>query len=90
MTKDMTTKNNKVYTPNEVAKVLKLSDATVYKLIKDGEIIAKKFGNVYRIPESSLSFIFTGLDFDLLQADQIDKQQLTRIHKELNKVRKSI
>lgn len=90
MTKDSTTKNNKVYTPNEVAKVLKLSDATVYKLIKDGEIIAKKFGNVYRIPESSLSFIFTGLDFDLLQADQIDKQQLTRIHKELNKVRKSI
>ena len=33
-----------VYTPEEVAQILKLSKSTVYDLINRGEIIAKKYG----------------------------------------------
>lgn len=68
--------NSVVYTPEQTAQLLQLSKATVYKLIEKGEIIAKKFGNVYRIPKSSLSFIFSGLDYDLYQQDQLDRQAL--------------
>ena len=56
--------NIKVYTPEEVAGLLKLSKNTIYDLISRGEIIAKRIGKVYRIPASSLSFVFTGLDSD--------------------------
>lgn len=65
-----------VYTPEQTARLLQLSKATVYKLIEKGEIIAKKFGNVYRIPKSSLSFILSGLDYDLYLQDQLDRQAL--------------
>jgi excisionase family DNA binding protein len=66
-----------VYTPEQTAELLQLSKATVYKLIEKGEIIAKKFGNVYRIPKSSLSFIFSGLDYDLYLQEQLDRQELS-------------
>jgi putative molybdopterin biosynthesis protein len=52
---------NKVYTPEQVAAILQLSKKTVYELIGKGEIVAKKIGKVYRIPASSISFVFTGL-----------------------------
>ena len=78
-----------VYTPEQVAKILQLSKNTVYDLINRGEIIAKKIGKVYRIPASSLSFVFTGLDEDLLQAEIEDKKNLSLIHKVLSQVRKS-
>ncbi|MBI3069914.1 MAG: helix-turn-helix domain-containing protein [Candidatus Levybacteria bacterium] len=50
----------KAYTPQQVAEMLQLSKNTVYQLISRGEIVAKKIGKVYRIPQNSLSFIFTG------------------------------
>ena len=48
----------KAYTPKQVAIMLQLSKNTIYQLINRGEIVAKKIGKVYRIPVSSLSFIF--------------------------------
>lgn len=78
----------KAYTPEQVAQMLQLSRNTVYELINRGEIIAKKLGKVYRIPTSSISFLFTGLDSDLYQASENDKKNLPRIKKELKKVRK--
>jgi len=63
-----TTSINKVYTPEQVADILQLSKKTVYELIAKGEIVAKKIGKVYRIPASSISFVFTGLDIDLYKA----------------------
>lgn len=77
----------KVYTPEQVAQILQLSKATVYGLIKEGEIVAKKIGKVYRIPASSISFAFTGLDYDLFEAEQQDKKELSAIEKELKKAR---
>lgn len=81
---------SKTYTPEQVAEMLQLSKNTVYDLIKRGQIIAKKLGKVYRIPASSISFIFTGLDFDLYTAEKEDKKKLEKVQKELAKVRASL
>lgn len=80
----------KVYTPEQVAEILQLSKNTVYQLINRGEIVAKKIGKVYRIPTSSLAFIFTGFDEDLYQAQKEDLKNLAKVEKELAKVRKSL
>lgn len=85
-----TTSNTKAYTPEQVAQMLQLSKNTVYELISKGEIIAKKLGHVYRIPASSIAFLFTGLDNDLYLAEQSDKKNLPRIERELKKARKSL
>lgn len=77
----------KVYTPEQIAEILQLSKNTVYDLINRGEIVAKKIGKVYRIPASSISFVFTGLDYDLYKAEKEDLKQLSRIQEELEKVR---
>lgn len=77
----------KVYTPEQVAEILQLSKNTVYDLISRGEIVAKKVGKVYRIPASSLSFVFTGLDSDLYQAEQEDSNNLPTINKTIKEVR---
>ena len=79
--------NIKIYTPEQVAGILQLSKNTVYELINKGEIIAKKIGKVYRIPASSISFAFTGLDFDLYQAEQGDLKEVPKIQEQLSKAR---
>ncbi|KKQ35449.1 MAG: binding domain protein, excisionase family protein [Microgenomates group bacterium GW2011_GWA2_37_6] len=83
-----TISDTKAYTPEQVAEMLQLSRNTIYELINRGEIIAKRLGKVYRIPTSSISFLFTGLDSDLYQASENDKKTLPLIEKELKKVRK--
>ena len=79
--------STKVYTPEQVASLLQLSKNTVYGLIRKGEILAKKIGKVYRIPESSLSFVFTGLDNDLLKAQEEDEKNLPRVEEAIKKAR---
>lgn len=81
---------NQVYTPEQVANMLQLSKNTVYELINRGEIVAKKIGKVYRIPAKSLSFIFTGLDFDLYMAEKVDLETLPTIQKTIRDVRKKL
>lgn len=80
----------KTYTPEQAAEILQLSKNTVYELISKGEILAKKLGKVYRIPQSSLSFVFTGLDSDLLNAEEIDRKNLTTINNSLRLTRKDL
>lgn len=80
----------KAYTPEQVAAMLQLSKNTVYDLIGRGEIIAKKIGKVYRIPPSSLSFLFTGLDDDLYKAEKADLKNVDAIQKLLAMVRKQL
>ena len=81
------TNSYKAYTPEQVAQMLQLSKNTIYDLINRGEIIAKRVGKVYRIPASSISFIFTGLDFDLYSAEKQDLKKIPLIQKELSKAR---
>lgn len=80
----------KAYTPEQVAEMLQLSKNTVYGLIKRGEIVAKKIGKVYRIPRKSISFIFTGLDYDLYQAEQTDLKNLEKVKPVLKDARKEM
>jgi len=80
----------KAYTPEQVAEMLQLSKNTVYQLINRGEIVAKKYGRVYRIPASSISFVFTGLDYDIYKMEQEDLKNIKRVHKALRQVRKSM
>lgn len=78
------------YTPEQVAQMLQLSKNTVYDLISKGEIVAKKFGKVYRIPALSLSFLFTGMDEDIYIAQMEDEKNLGRVNSALGDVRKNI
>lgn len=80
----------KVYTPEQVAEILQLSKNTIYGLIARGEIVAKKIGKVYRIPASSISFAFTGLDEDLYKAEQEDLKSIAKVHKVLSKIRSKL
>jgi len=80
----------KVYTPEQVAEILQLSKATVYQLIKSGEIAAKKLGKVYRIPASSISFAFTGMDDDIYRAQKEDEKNLAKIQKTIREVRREL
>lgn len=79
--------STKVYTPEQVAEMLQLSKNTVYGLINRGEIIAKKIGNVYRIPARSIAFVFNGLDADLSDAQAADERVLPAVEQAINAVR---
>lgn len=78
------------YTPEQVAEMLQLSKNTVYDLISRGEIVAKKFGKVYRIPAISLSFLFTGMDEDIYTAQQADENNLRKVQEIVQNVRKDV
>lgn len=79
-----------MYTPEEVAQILKLNKNTVYGLIKSGEIVAKKLGRVYRVPAASLSFALTGLDSDIQAAEKIDLENLPKVNTALKQARRSL
>lgn len=79
-----------VYTPDQVAQILQLNKNTVYGLIKNGEIIAKKIGKVFRIPAISLSFVLTGLDEDLFRAEKEDMKLQSKIRQELAQARQAL
>lgn len=79
--------STKVYTPEQVAEILQLSKNTVYGLINRGEIIAKKIGNVYRIPARSIAFVFNGLDADLSDAQAADERILPQVERALGDAR---
>ncbi len=85
-----TVSNIRAYTPEQVADMLQLSKGTIYSLIERGEIIAKKIGKVYRIPKSSISFLFTGLDSDLYTAEKEDIKTLTKVRRELARARQNL
>ncbi|OGH16116.1 MAG: hypothetical protein A3C30_03020 [Candidatus Levybacteria bacterium RIFCSPHIGHO2_02_FULL_40_18] len=76
-----------MYTPEQIAEALQLSKNTVYELIARGEIVAKKLGRVYRIPASSVSFMITGLDYDLFSKEQEDMKVIPRVRQYLKKAR---
>lgn len=46
--------NNQTYTPDELAKLFKISKHTVYELIKRGELNAFKVGNMMRVDQSEV------------------------------------
>lgn len=47
--------NLKVFTPDEVAKILKVNSDTIRKYIREGKIPASKIGNTYRITSKNIT-----------------------------------
>jgi len=47
--------SNKLLTVNEVASILRVSNMTVYRLVKSGQIPAIRVGKNYRIKESDVN-----------------------------------
>jgi excisionase family DNA binding protein len=47
--------SNKLLTVNEVAAILRVSNMTVYRLIKGGQISAIRVGKNYRIKENDVN-----------------------------------
>ncbi len=72
-----------LYTPDEVAKKLKLSKYTIYEMIKRGEIPAHRIGRSLRITESQLqTFLFQSRRADNSYKAEIiiqDDEKLARI-----------
>lgn len=44
------TVERQAYTPDEVARILRISLATVYRRLEDGELPSIRIGDLYRIP----------------------------------------
>ena len=80
----------RTYTPEQISEILQLSKNTVYQLINRGEVIAKKIGKVYRIPQDSISFVFTGMDKDILKAQKKDEINLKKANKTIREVRQEV
>lgn len=55
--------HSKLYTPEEVADLLKVSKNMVYELINNNELYAKKVGRVYRIPAAAVDYFTHNLDY---------------------------
>lgn len=47
----------KLYTPEEAAEILQVHPYTIRKWLRAGKIQGKKFGRVWRIPESALEAV---------------------------------
>ena len=47
----------KLYSPDEAAELLQIHPHTIRKWLRDGKIQGKKFGRVWRIPESELEAV---------------------------------
>lgn len=45
---------DKFYTPDEIAKQLKITRQAINKWIREGKLKAVKLGRIWRIPESAL------------------------------------
>lgn len=49
--------NKEILTPEETAEYLRISKVTLYKLLKSGDVPAKKIGNQWRISKAGLDRI---------------------------------
>lgn len=80
------------YTPEQVAEIYQVSMPTIYEMIKDGRLKAKKLGDrIYRIPARELAWITYGYDEDILTMQQEDNKALTPHNvRDLKKIRKKL
>ncbi|HLE82137.1 MAG TPA: helix-turn-helix domain-containing protein [Dehalococcoidia bacterium] len=49
----------KILTPRQVAEYLQLDEATVYRYIREGKLLASKLGRQYRIPKENVDLLLT-------------------------------
>ncbi|MBD3280115.1 helix-turn-helix domain-containing protein [Candidatus Dojkabacteria bacterium] len=67
----------RTYTPEQVAEVYQVSKNTIYKMINEGRIKAKRINErVFRIPQTEVAWVEEGIDKDLIEMGQIDEAVL--------------
>ncbi|WP_019156217.1 substrate-binding domain-containing protein [Robertmurraya massiliosenegalensis] len=71
--------NDETYTPDEIAKLFKISKHTVYELVKRGELQAFKVGNKMRIDKSEVER-FKNLDSPTGKNEQLLSIQIAGSH----------
>ncbi|MGG0717329.1 helix-turn-helix transcriptional regulator [Robertmurraya massiliosenegalensis] len=71
--------NDETYTPDEIAKLFKISKHTVYELVKRGELQAFKVGNKMRIDKSEVER-FKNLDSPTGKNEQLFSIQIAGSH----------
>jgi len=72
-------KNNKIYTIEEIAEILKVHRTHVATLIKTGKLAALKIGRFYRIREDQLEQLIGGKLVAILTVD--DVAETLKIHR---------
>lgn len=73
----------RIYTPEEVAKILSLDIRTVYSYIRRGDLAAAKFGRVYRVTENQLTnFISLRAESDSTRVLRTELDKIVRQLKE--------
>jgi len=46
-----------IFTPEQAAEYLQVNRETIYRYIRDGKLVASKFGRSYRVPKRSLDLL---------------------------------
>ena len=54
-----TSDNRVIYTVKEVAKILRVSDATVYRMISSNKLKAYRIGGAFRIKQGDIKLLFS-------------------------------
>jgi excisionase family DNA binding protein len=78
-----------IFTPEQAAEYLQVNRETIYRYIRDGKLVASKFGRSYRVPKRSLDLLlwatrtredvtlreYTGAEIEgFLEADRLDAE----------------
>ncbi|OGK11256.1 hypothetical protein A2954_06035 [Candidatus Roizmanbacteria bacterium RIFCSPLOWO2_01_FULL_37_12] len=80
-----------VYSPEEISKILQVDVSTVYRMIKNGDLLAKKISDrIYRIPKSSLYWTIYGIDYDVALMEKEDEKNLPQIQTSIKRARKKL
>lgn len=80
-----------VYSPEQIADILQIDVSTVYRMIKNGDLLAKKISDrIYRIPKSSLYWTIYGIDYDAALMEKEDEKYLPKIQSSIKKARKKL
>jgi excisionase family DNA binding protein len=84
-----------ILTPEQAAAYLQIDRETVYRYIRDGQLVASKLGRTYRIPKRSIDLLlwvtrtrpdislreYTGAELDeFMAADMLDEEAQTIVN----------
>ncbi|MBE0408784.1 MAG: helix-turn-helix domain-containing protein [Anaerolineales bacterium] len=80
---------SEIFTPEQAAEYLQLDRETIYRYIRQGKLVASKFGRAYRIPKRSIDLLlwatrtredislreYTGSEIaEFLEEDRLDQE----------------
>jgi excisionase family DNA binding protein len=82
-------RQSEIFTPGQAAEYLQVDRETIYRYIRQGKLVASKFGRAYRIPKRSIDLLlwatrtrkditlreYTGREIaEFLEKDRLDQE----------------